>query len=493
MRRWQPVYNPAQEDFLIMLMTNTTNSPYIKKADTHKSSFDFQNNSNKYLELADAFLVAHPHVLYWTEANDTKKGLFYRYEGGIYKACSSFEIENMLLHFTPERKGVIIPRALSDGKIQEVVRNIKKRRFFYRDMFNQENIINFKNGLLNINTNELIDHTMEIISTVQLPYSHDKDAKCPLFMKTINECLEGDLEKIGIFQEFIGYCLTKDTKYEKALFLVGEAGTGKSTMLDAVEYILGEENCSSIRMDMLADSKFTGNLLDKYVNIDNEIPQNISNYEDALKKIISGQKITINTKFIPTYDAKPFCKLIFAANDIPRINDTSNAVFRRILLLDFNNVIHRDKVDVNLKYKLKNECPGIFNWAFEGLERLRRKGRFSTSNDMVERIKQLRLINNSVFYFIEEEYEITEKSHHYVKIDDLYEHYTSFCHEVGAKGVFKKPIFGKEFKKVYGKKVDQSRKMLEGGQKRVWLGIRKKGDVSMMEDGEISEQITWDD
>lgn len=466
---------------------------HLKKITPHKAEFTFENNANKYLELADLFLEAHPEILFWTEPNDTKKGIFYKYTKGIYKRCSAFEIENMLLKFKPTQKSIVLPKSLSDTKIQEVMRNIKKRRFFYSDMFNQENIINFKNGFFDVKTGKLMDHTMDIISTIQLPYNYDKDAKCPLFIKTINESLEGDLEKIGIFQEFIGYCLIKSTKYERALFLVGEAGTGKSTLLEAVEAVLGEENCSSIRMDMLCSPQYVGNLLDKYVNIDREIPQEISNYEDALKKIISGEKVTINTKYIPTYDAKPFCKLIFAANDLPRISDTSNAVFRRLLLLDFNNVVDIDKIDVNLKQKLKQECAGIFNWAFTGLKRLDFNEKFTTSNNMVSRINELKLLNNSVYYFVSENYIVTGNKNDYVIIEDVYKRYKEFCSEVGAKGIFKKIVFGKEMKKIFVKKIKAESKRLGGVTKRVWTGIRKKTALDDMEEAEEAEMITWDD
>lgn len=460
----------------------------------HKIKFNSQNNANKYLEVADAFLSDHSEVIYWTEANDTKKGLFYRYKDGVYKSCSTFEIEDLLLNYTPHDRSIILPRSLSEAKQQEVIRNIKKRRFFYRDVFNPENIVNFKNGYFNIDTGELIPHSMEIISTIQLPYAYDKEAGCPLFMKVLNESLSGDVEKIGIIQEFVGYCLIPSTKFMKALFFVGASQSGKSTVLDSIEATLGVENCSAIRMDMLCDSRFIGHLIDKYVNIDREVPHEMSNYEEALKKVISGEKITVNTKFLPSYDTNLTCKLMFAANDLPKINDTSDAIFERILLLDFNNVIAKDKRDADLKEKIrKNECAGIFNWAYEGLKRLLKNGKFTSSNDMISHIEELKLLNNSIYYFISETHEITENDEHYVVIDDLYENYKDFCHEVGAKGIFKKPTFGKEMKKVFVNKIKDGRKTIKGKQARIYTGIRKKDDISQYSPDELAQGITWED
>jgi putative DNA primase/helicase len=464
--------------------------PHIKRTHKHITKFNSENNSNKYLELADAFLTTHPEVIYWTERNDSKKGLFYRHHDGVFKACSCLEIENMLIDFVPENKSIILPRALSESKRQETIKNIKMARFFYRDVFNQEHIINFKNGFFDVVDGELIPHSMDIISTIQLPFSYDPKAECPLFLKVVNESLENDFEKIMILQEFFGYCLTSNTERERALFIVGAACSGKSTVLEAIKATLGEENCSCVRMDMLADCRFTGNLIDKYANIDTEIPQNMENYEDALKKIISGESITINTKFIPTYEAKPTCKLIFAANDLPRISDTSDAVFRRILLLYFNNVVAKENIDYELKAKIKaSECPGIFNWAFEGLKRLRKNKEFTYSKTMVEQVEELKLQNNSVYFFINENYEVTGDVNDLIIADEIYDEYKAFCGKVGAKGIFKSNIFAKEAKKCFVKKIEGTTKRINGVPKRVWTGLRKQGTIDLSK----GETINWDE
>jgi len=462
------------------------NKPHIKRTLKHGVKFNSQNHANKCLELADDFLAAHPELLFWTERNDSKKGVFYRYKDGVYKPCSGLEIDNMLLDYEPENKRVYMARSLSDARFNETIRNIKRRRFFYRDVFNQESIVNFKNGFFDIVDGDLIPHSMDIVSTIQLPYAYDPKADCPLFKRVVNESLEGDYYKILILQEFMGYCLTQGTKYERGLFIVGAAGSGKSTVLEAVEAMLGHDNVSSIRMDMLADSRYTGQLLDKLANIDNEIPKDMNNYEEALKKIISGQKVTIDTKFVPTYDAFPTCKLIFAANDLPRIGDSSDGVFRRMLLLYFNNVVSKESIDYDLKEKIKkNECPGIFNWAYEGLLRLRKNNKFTASKTMQDEIEDLKLINNSIYYFIKENYEVTGDKNDYITFDNLYLDYKTFCGKIGAKGIFKANIFGKEIMNIFIKKVESTRRTIGGFQVRVYTGLKEKS-LS------VGEAVTWD-
>jgi putative DNA primase/helicase len=244
-------------------------------------------------------------------------------------------------------------------------------------------------------------------------------------------------------------------------------------------------------MEQLCQARFAGNFIDKIANIDREIPRDLTGYEDALKKIISGEAVTVDTKFIPSYDAFPYCKIIFAANDMPHISDTSDALFRRMLLLDFNNVIEKQSMDVELKEKIKKEAAGIFNWAFEGLRRLRENNKFTESLQVLENINELKLQNNTVFYFINECFDfvpVSEEGNNYIQIDVLYEKYKDFCHKVGGKGIFKKVVFGKEIKKVFGKQIITSSKWINNTTHRVWLGLKEKNSVSTASDAGV---IGW--
>ena len=475
-------------------------SNHIIKIKKHEASFRFGKNINKKLLLADNFLADHPNLLFWTERNESKKGLFYAYREGVYLPISNLEVEEILANYEPADPKILMPSSISDSQLQETMRYIKRKRFFYRDVFNQENIINFKNGFLDIVTGELLPHSPEIVSTVQLPYSYTKDDTCPLFIKTINGIFEKDYDKVNILQEFMGYCLTKSTKYEKALFMIGAAQSGKSTIIETIQSMLGEDNVSNISLPDLGNPSFAGGLIDKYANLVSEIPKNVRNYEDQLESIISGERLTINTKFVPTYTARPFCKLIFAANDMPRISDTSDAIFRRMLLLEFDTKIEDSKVDVDLKRKLKNEYSGVFNWAFEGLQRLNENKKFTKSRNMTRRIKQLKIKNNTTLYFLEENYITDNKNENFVYISEVYREYVSFCKDIGARPLYINN-FSEEVRKIYVDDIVRGRKYRGNRQEQVLYGIRKiaVGDKVHTEEDDLTniisnaEEILWED
>ncbi|NCU33027.1 MAG: hypothetical protein EOM23_08880, partial [Candidatus Moranbacteria bacterium] len=166
----------------------------IKRINKHSVIFPSKKGSNKYLQIADCFLRDHPNLLFQTEPDESKKGVFLKYEKGLYREISTFEIEDMLLHYEPEEKDIMVPNKLSDAKLQEIIRHIKKRRFYYRDVFNSEGIQNFRNGYLNMKTGLLEEHTPDIVSTIQLPYDYDPKADCPLFKKVISTSLNNNQE-----------------------------------------------------------------------------------------------------------------------------------------------------------------------------------------------------------------------------------------------------------------------------------------------------------
>jgi putative DNA primase/helicase len=447
----------------------------IKK---HTADFKGQQGVNRYLLLADDFLHSHPEILFWTERNETKKGMFYEYQGGVYVTVSSLDVEQRLLNHTPSSPDIAIPSNLPHCKFQEVMRFIRIRRFFYREVFNPVGIVNFKNGLFYVDSMELKEHSMDVLTTNQLPYDYDRNAECPNFMKALSDAVDNDEIKIRVIQEFAGYCLMHSKKYEKALFLIGASGSGKSTVLDGIEAMLGRKNVSHTSMEQLCQAQYAGNFIDKIANIDREIPKNITGYEASLNKIISGEDITVNTKYLPSYDARPNCKIIFAANDMPKISDTSNALFRRMILIDFDNVIADDVIDRDLKDRVATEGAGIFNFALEGLKRLNKQGAFTISEEVKENLLSLREQNNNVFYFIREKYRFDANDDAFVILDDLYIEYKIFCDTVGAKGVCKRTVFSKELRKTFGKSIDIKSKRFGGIIRRVVCGIRDKGESS---------------
>ncbi len=219
------------------------------------------------------------------------------------------------------------------------------------DEFNKIDLLNFSSGMFDCKGNNLGDHKDEYLSTLRIPYKYDMLAECPLWINTLKGIFEDDSDRINILQEYIGYCLTRDVKREKALLLLGESRSGKSTILDTINHLIGEENVSSVALEYLSNPQYTPMLINKMVNIDWDVASGAEKFEANFKIITSGEPVSVNQKFIATFKFRPYCKLIMAANKFPRITDHSSAFYKRLILIPCNRVFEADEQDINLKTK----------------------------------------------------------------------------------------------------------------------------------------------
>lgn len=271
--------------------------------------------------------------------------------------------------------------------------------------------LNLKNGLLNLDSFNLIPHTPEVISFTQLPVNHDMNAKCPEFIKFINTIFDGDIERINLIQEIFGYCLTTDTKLQKFFIFYGSGSNGKSVLANIFGKVCGIENCSSATLEQLS-KQFGGQVIhNKRLNISGESNSTQSSLNTQLLKLITGEDmIQVESKFKDPIMIRPFVKLLVLANHYPKTEDTSNGFLRRCLFIPFNkrfvdmdvepkgNEAYKDK---DLEAKLEAEVDGIFMWALKGYQRLKSQNyELTTSKECEKVLKDFMIYNNPIKEFI---------------------------------------------------------------------------------------------
>ncbi len=174
-------------------------------------------------------------------------------------------------------------------------------------------------------------------------------------------------------QKFFGYCLTKETKHQKALLLIGLGGNGKSVLLNILQEMIGEGNYSNISMNDLSGDFYLSRLVGQLLNVSWGVESKALS-SDVFKAIVSGDKVKAHRRHRTPIIFRPFCKLAFETNRYPHILDTSNALFRRFLIIEMKKRTYQDKPDVLLLDKLQIELPAISTWAKEGLKLLEREG-----------------------------------------------------------------------------------------------------------------------
>ncbi|MGG5460594.1 DNA primase family protein [Clostridium sp. B9] len=392
------------------------------------------------------------HVYYGGES-------FLIYENGVYNISGEKEAGRIIMDY-------MLPNYCTMGTIRDC-RNqwdILVSRDF--DDFNRNPyIVNTRNGLLDIRDGSFKEHTPSYLSTVQLNVEYNPHADCPQFKKFLSEVL--DCRLIPLVQEIVGYLLTTNTAAQKSFVFWGPARTGKSTLLWVVEYLLlGKINVSNIPWQDIGDKFKTAELLGKLANVFSDLPSK-SIDDTGIFKVVTGEDyLMAEKKNKNPFKFKPFSRLVFSCNELPRnYVDRTEGFYRRLIIVPFTRQIEKSKVDKHLKAKFQKEKEGILNWALEGLKRLYENNFEFSENKITDDIKKdYKRDNNNVISFVEECCELDEKFQCVRR--EFYDSYKEFCEEAGFKAL-SQIKFNRELESNF--QVERARAEL-----RFWKGIRTK-------------------
>ncbi|MDM0776962.1 phage/plasmid primase, P4 family [Clostridium perfringens] len=387
---------------------------------------------------------------------------FLIYENGVYNISGEKEAGRIIMDYM--LPNYCIMASIRDCREQWDILVSKDFDDFNRNPY----LVNVRNGLLDIRDMSFKEHTPSYLSTVQLNVEYNPQVDCPQFKKFLNEVL--DCKLIPLVQEIVGYLLTTNTASQKAFVFWGPARTGKSTLLWVVEYLLlGKKNVSNIPWQEIGDKFKTAELLGKLANVFSDLPSK-SIDDTGIFKVVTGEDyLMAEKKNKNPFKFKPFARLVFSCNELPRnYVDRTEGFYRRLIIVPFSRQIEKSKIDKSLKYKFQREKEGILNWALEGLKRLYENNFEFSENELTDGVKkEYKRENNNVISFVEECCELD--SLFSCSRIELYEAYKEFCVEAGLKAL-SQIKFNKELEGNFN--ITRSR----SGKLRSWNGVRIKLD-----------------
>lgn len=270
-------------------------------------------------------------------------------------------------------------------------------------------VLNLKNGVLEIdkrgNVHFSQQHNPDFMPTYLLDFDYNPNAKCPKWDKFLNSVLE-DSKEADCLGEYMGYCLLPTHIFESFMMLVGEGGSGKSTIINMFRNFFQPEKISSLQMQQFYGHQLDA-ITDKIINIGAELDfRNMKDGQfDVLKSLVSARdEITIDPKHAKSYTiSKPRQpKLIFAGNKKPTNVGDDSGIFRRLLMITFNNAVKNEDKVLDLSERFNDELDGILNWALRGLERLLKNQEFSKSERMLSDIEEYKDEQNPMRGFVKE-------------------------------------------------------------------------------------------
>jgi P4 family phage/plasmid primase-like protien len=319
------------------------------------------------------------------------------------------------------------------------------------------NYLSFSNQLVDLdvvtrdNVNPpILNPTPKWFSAVALNYRYDPRIECPKFLSLLDMVIP-DKPSQDVLQEMFGYCLTRDTDMRSMMILFGEARTGKSTLSNILEAMVGPENRSAVPLEGFWDRFAAQQTIGKLVNFCGDSKNIESLAEGVIKRFTGGDTILVDRKYKNPVSCKMTAKIVVATNSFPRVKDISDALWDRFIVVPMNRRLEEHEIDRSLldsekpSWPLRKELPGIFNWAIEGLKRLRNQGHFTVSQKFVQAKAEARRENCSVSQFVEER--CVANSLASVTIKDFMYEYQCFCdsHNLQARPA---PEVGKILRKL---------------------------------------------
>lgn len=373
--------------------------------------------------------------------------MFFAYQDGVYKRWNKAQIKSSLRKFVP----IVHQKDAQIGEAQRTIFELGAKIHSFEELDADERFINFKNGLLDLETRHLVPHTPKVLCTMQLSFNYDPDAReMPVFTGFMNDMFRQkdgsvDRESMVILQQYAGLLISNIPVYrcKKSLFLCSIRGnTGKSCFLNLLEKILGESNITSIPLQNMneATGRFLlGTAMGTRAIINGDQQTDDVTESSVFKSLTGGDIVKMENKGQTPLMIRYRGGIAIACNGLPSFSDDRGEhIFERILLIMCRNVIPPEKRDPQMLDKMIPEIPAIINWFLAGLYKLKENNfKFPRSEATDAALHEYRKQLDSVYKFINE-YELGEQSDPFRFVltknrkdkmlkSELYDLYESFC------------------------------------------------------------------
>ncbi len=234
--------------------------------------------------------------------------------------------------------------------------------------------LNVQNGIVDLKSGKLRPHDRRLKMSLLADVEYVEGAKCPLWIKFLDEITQGDKELQLYIQRMVGYFLTGSTAEQCLFFLYGTGSNGKSTFVNMVSSLFGDytKNAQSdtiMRADRGNSSSARSDIarLKSVRLVTTSEPSGGCVLDEALVKTMTGEDvITARRLYSEEFQFKPEFKIVMATNVKPIIKHSDHGIWRRVRMLPFIAQIPDEKKDIHLAEKLQAERAGIFQWALQG-------------------------------------------------------------------------------------------------------------------------------
>lgn len=253
-------------------------------------------------------------------------------------------------------------------------------------VFDDKGWIATPSGTLDPWTGSLLEPDAEDYITRRIRVEYDPHAECPEWLKMLDRMVEDkspedQLQYKVFLQHWFGMALIGFNKFKsrglrKMLFMYGPPSTAKTSIADTLSAFFHPSDICTANVDQLSSRFGLAELIESKALIsDDAVGQKSKMDAKVFKKIITGEAMTAEKKYKDASSfsfAGPVC---ITANEKPKIEDDTDALYGRIVVLNFDRVFTPSEAKKQLKgassvinyLEQIGEMPGVLNWALTGM------------------------------------------------------------------------------------------------------------------------------
>lgn len=368
-------------------------------------------------------------------ADEIRKRKLLRFDNGTavmkfdnhYSRLTPDECETFIIALLPPEMQI----AVSSSQIKEVIRRLRfmpqlqidlQAEFWKSQMF-----VNLKNGVYDIKRQELVYNRDEFVFDYCLSFDYRARSTledAPVFKRFVDSSL--GLEQLECLLRIIGYVLSSLTKGRKAFVFFGRGRTGKSTLLNALEAVIGDGFVSHQPFYTMSNERSKAHYPGMRANICRETSTKINRQEEGFKSLVSCEFNTGAEKYQRQCDFIATLSFVFAGNTDLEFGALDDAILDRLVYLMFTKEIQEADIDLDLESKLLAEKDVIFSLALDSLRGLiTDKYDFKMSPAAEAHIRRRRFGIHSPESFLDEKCSLSDGGR--VSKVTLYAAYMSFC------------------------------------------------------------------
>ncbi len=332
-------------------------------------------------------------------------------------------------------------------------------------------LFNTRTCTVDLQNGKVHPHCQEQLLTRVAPVAFDAKARCPLFVSFIRRIMGENDAMIAYLARLAGLFLTADISVQELYIFHGGGANGKSVLVDTLSGMMGDyagpaaPGLLTTRMGEEHPTEIA-DLRGRRVVFASETEENARLKIQLVKRITGDDTLKARYMRQDYFTFRRTNKTVLITNNRPVIREATNAVWRRLRLVPFNVTIPPEEQDPRLLEKLREEWPGILNWAIRGCRDLLANG-MQTPAEVMIATKEYEAEQDELSEYVADR--LVRAVGVRVPRNEVWSDYQSYCTAQGIKHPMERNGFLDRIRRIAG--VTEGQPRILGTPTRCFIGI----------------------